>query len=82
VLAFLWSALGVDELSMSPGFIPPVARLLRALAPQDAETLAGKVRERLDDSSARDIYELCRNFILSRLPDRESFEELLGKTGT
>ena len=81
VLAFLWVALGVDELSMSPGFIPPVARLLRALAPQDADALAGKVRERLDDSSARDIYELCRTFILSRLPDRKSFEELLGRPG-
>ena len=81
VLAFLWSALGVNELSMSPGFIPPVARLLRALAPQDADALSAKVRERLDDSSARDIYELCRNFILSRLPDRESFEELFGKIG-
>ena len=66
---------------MSPGFIPPVARLLRALTPQDADALAGKVRERLDDSSARDIYELCRAFLLSRLPDRKSFEELLGRPG-
>jgi len=79
VLAFLWTALGVDSLSMSSGFIPPVRKVFRALAPADAAELADAVRASLDDSSAEEIYELCSAFILARLPARESFEEFIGK---
>ena len=82
VTALLWTALGVDELSMSPGFIPPVRRLLRALAPQDASDLAEQVRARLDDSSAQEVHDLCRSFILSRLPADDSFAEIVGSPQT
>ncbi len=81
VLAFLWTALGVDGLSMSAGFIPPVRKVFRALRPQDATDLAENVRARLDDATAEEIYEMCRDFLLARLPKDESFEEILVKPG-
>ena len=81
VLAFLWTALGVDSLSMSAGFIPPVRRMFRALGPADAADLAAAVRAGLDDSSAEEMYEMCRSFLLSRLPERGSFEALIGRPG-
>ena len=77
VLAFLWAALGVDELSMSAGFIPIVRRVFAALAPDDAETLAGEVRAMLDGSSAADVYAHCRSFIRRRFPDFAEIETFL-----
>ncbi len=78
ILAFLWASLGVDALSMSAGFIPSVRSLFKALSPKDAADLAEAVRARLDDSSADEIYSLCRDFLLARLPHEESFKEMLG----
>lgn len=77
VLAFLWAALGVGELSMSAGFIPIVGKVFAALSPADAEALAAEVRAMLDTGSAADIRARCRAFILERLPAFAEIETFL-----
>jgi len=81
VLAFLWAALGVSSLSMSVRFIAPVRGLFRVLSAEDAADLARDVRAHLS-MTAEEIYDRCRSFILSRLPENGSFSELLERPGT
>jgi len=66
---------------MSVRFIAPVRGLFRVLSAEDAADLARDVRAHLS-MTAEEIYDRCRSFILSRLPENGSFSELLERPGT
>ena len=82
VLAFLWAALGVNELSMSAGFIPIVSRVFSSLSQSDARQLADEVRAMLDGSTAAEIYCHCRTFIRQRFPAFVEIETFLTRSET
>jgi phosphoenolpyruvate-protein phosphotransferase (PTS system enzyme I) len=64
VYAPLLLGLGVDELSMTPSWLPPVKYLIRAMRMSDARALAA---EALSMSSPREIYERCDAFYRTRV---------------
>lgn len=64
VFAPLLLGLGVDVLSMSPGWVPQVKYLVRAMKMADARALAA---EALRMSSPREIYARCDAFYRSRM---------------
>ena len=64
VFAPLLLGLGVDILSMSPGWVPQVKYLVRAMKMSDARALAA---EALRMSSPREIYARCDAFYRSRM---------------
>jgi phosphotransferase system enzyme I (PtsI) len=64
VFAPLLLGLGVDILSMSPGWVPQVKYLVRAMKMVDARALAA---EALRMSSPREIYARCDAFYRSRM---------------
>jgi phosphotransferase system enzyme I (PtsI) len=64
VFAPLLLGLGMDGLSMSPAWIPPVKYLIRAMAMSDARALA---EEALALGSAPEIYARCEAFYRARV---------------
>lgn len=64
VFAPLLLGLGVDVLSMSPGWVPQVKYLVRAMKMADARALAA---EALRMSSPREIYARCDAFYRARM---------------
>jgi phosphotransferase system enzyme I (PtsI) len=64
VFAPLLLGLGVDSLSMSPGWVPQVKYLVRAMKMADARALAA---EALRMSSPREIYARCDAFYRARM---------------
>jgi len=64
VFAPLLLGLGVDTLSMSPGWVPQVKYLVRAMKMADARALAA---EALRMSSPREIYARCDAFYRTRM---------------
>lgn len=73
VLGVLWMGLGVTELSMSAGYIPPVRKVLQAVSMDDARALAERVRGYGASRAAAEIYAECRALVLSKVPE---FEEM------
>ena len=73
VLGVLWTGLGVTELSMSAGYIPPVRKVLQAVSMDDARALAERVRGYGSSRAAAEIYAECRALVLSKVPE---FEEM------
>ena len=73
VLGVLWMGLGVTELSMSAGYIPPVRKVLQAVSMDDARALAERVRGYGAFRAAAEIYAECRALVLSKVPE---FEEM------
>lgn len=80
VLGFLWVALGVTELSMSPGFLPAQRRILKALSRADANELAAYVRSFYDVRSAEEIYEFCLKFLLAKVPHFDEIQSFFTHT--
>jgi len=74
VLGVLWAALGVDELSMSPSYIPVLRKTFQGLVRGDLDALAAAVRARLDSSDAAEMYAFCRQFLLDRVPHLAELE--------
>jgi phosphotransferase system enzyme I (PtsI) len=64
MFAPLLLGLGVSSLSMSPGWIPAVKYLVRAMTMADARALAD---EALKMSSAKEIYAMCEAFYAARV---------------
>ena len=76
VFGVLWVALGATSLSMSAGFIPVIKKTLRALTSAEVAELAAQVRARLDDLSAAEVYALCRDFLISKVPQLEEIQSM------
>lgn len=74
VLACLWAALGVKELSMSAGYIPVIRKILGSVPPAEAERLAREVRELCGTSGSRDIYGHVRRFLKEQVPDLDELQ--------
>ena len=73
VLGVLWAGLGVTELSMSAGYIPPIRKVLQAVSADDARALAERVLGYGSSRTAAEIYAECRALVLSKVPE---FEEM------
>jgi phosphotransferase system enzyme I (PtsI) len=73
VLGVLWAAMGVDSLSMSASYIKPVARLLAGLTRADLEEYAAFAGSLDDGKTAGEIYDACRNWLKSKVPDFGKF---------
>lgn len=68
VVGTYWAALGVDTLSMSAAYIPVMSRVLANLTRADLDEYA-KVPDSLPgDASASQIFDACRDWIVSKLP--------------
>jgi phosphotransferase system enzyme I (PtsI) len=65
VFAALLLGLGVDSLSMTPTWLPPVKYLIRAMKMSEAEALAAKA---LTMDSPKAIYAMCDAFYRARAP--------------
>jgi len=65
VYTALLLGLGVDNLSMSPTYLPPVKYQIRAMKMADAKALAAKA---LTMDSAKEIYAMCDAFYRARVP--------------
>ncbi len=74
VLACLWAAIGVHELSMSAGYIPVIRKVLDSVTPEDAAALACDVRSMCSSSGATEIYDHVRRFLRERVPDIEELQ--------
>jgi phosphotransferase system enzyme I (PtsI) len=65
VFAALLLGLGVDSLSMTPTWLPPVKYVIRAMKMSEAEALAAKA---LTMDSPKAIYAMCEAFYRARAP--------------
>lgn len=71
VVGLLWAALGVDVLSMSATFIPGMAKILSRLTRADLDEYA-KIPDTVPvGSTAQEVFNVCRNWLIDRLPDLE-----------
>lgn len=75
VMACIWAALGVDELSMSASYIPVIRRTLASMSPSDAAELAAKVRAMCETSGSKEIYDHVRSFLKGRIPDLDELQK-------
>ena len=81
VLASLWAALGVTELSMSAGYLPVIRKTLRSVKPEDAAVLADEVRALCATAGAEEIYAHVRTFLRVRIPDLEELQSFFAPAG-
>ncbi len=69
VIGPYWVALGMDTLSMSASFIPPIAQILANLTRADLDEYA-KVPQTLPrDATGAEIYAACRAWLKAKLPE-------------
>ena len=73
VMGVLWVGLGVMELSMSASYIPVLRKILRELTMAEIREMADLARAACASRSADEIYALCREYIVSKVPQ---FEEI------
>lgn len=71
VLGALWVGLGVTELSMSASYIPVLRKVLRELTSAELGEMADLARAMCATHSAADIYDACRDYIISKVPQLE-----------
>lgn len=74
VLACLWAAIGVKELSMSASYIPVIRKTLASVPPDDAAGLACEVRELCATAGSKEIYDHVRGFLKTRIPDLDELQ--------
>ena len=74
VMGVLWVGLGVTELSMSASYIPVLRKILRALTMNEIREMADLARAACADRSADEIYALCREYIISKVPQLEEIQ--------
>ena len=72
VAAAVWVALGVDELSMSCGYVPSIRRALSALSSSALDGLAAEIRKRWDRGTAADMQDFVRGYLSSHVSDPAS----------
>lgn len=65
----LWAAMGVDVLSMSPTYIPIMSKLLSRLTRDDLDDYRRTVEAAGEDLSADEMLEICRAWMVSKVPD-------------
>ena len=72
VVGTYWAAIGVDTLSMSAAYIPVMSRVLANLTRAELDEYA-KVPDSLpSDATAKQIFDACRDWIVSHLPNELS----------
>ena len=69
IVGVLWAAMGVDILSMSATYVPPIAKLLRRLTRADLDDYVKIVEAMGDGASAAEILAACENWMRARIPD-------------
>ena len=69
VVGVLWAGMGVDVLSMSATYIPVMSNVLRRLTRADLANYAAFALGMDADKPAKEIYEACRAYLASRIPD-------------
>lgn len=74
VMGVLWVGLGVHELSMSASYIPVLRKIFRALTMAEVREMAGLARAACADRTADEIYALCREYIISKVPQLEEIQ--------
>ena len=72
IVGVLWAAMGVDILSMSATYIPPIAKLLRRLTRADLDDSVKIVVAMGDGASAAEILAACENWMRARIPDLDN----------
>ena len=81
VLACLWAAIGVKELSMSASYIPVIRKTLASVTPDDAAGLACEVRELCATAGSKEIYDHVRGFLKTRIPDLDELQTFFAAPG-
>jgi phosphotransferase system enzyme I (PtsI) len=81
VLGFLWTALGVDGLSMSASYIPVIRKTLSSVTPQDAAKIAEEVRAMCATAGAEEIYDHVRRFLTTKIPDLGELQTFFSPPG-
>lgn len=71
IIGVLWAAMGVQVLSMSAAYIPVISKLLSQLTRDDLDEYAQVVRAMPGDSTARDIFNTCHDWMSDKIPDLE-----------
>ena len=71
VTGLLWAAMGVDTLSMSPGYVPRMARVLRRLSRADLDEYAAVPSALGDGAPGPAVYAACRRWLDGRIPGWE-----------
>lgn len=69
VVGVLWAGMGVDVLSMSATYIPVMSNVLRRLTRADLANYAAFALGMDADKPAKEIYDACRNYLATRIPD-------------
>ena len=72
IVGVLWAAMGVDILSMSATYVPPIAKLLRRLTRADLDDYVKIVEAMGDGASAAEILATCENWMRARIPDLDN----------
>ena len=72
IVGILWAAMGVDVLSMSSGYIPVVSKLLSRLTRADLDDYAATVRALPPGLTSQEVFDACRAWMLSRIPDLDN----------
>jgi len=68
IVGILWAAMGVHMLSMSPTYIPIISKILARLTRDDLDEYAKVPESMPEDSTAKEIFEACRKFLLGKIP--------------
>ena len=71
IVGVLWTAMGVDVLSMSATYIPVMAKLLSRLSRADLDDYLRAVTALGDGVPANEIYAACQTFLHAKIPDLE-----------
>ena len=72
IVGVLWAAMGVDLLSMSATYIPLMSKLFSRLTRADLDDYLKTVETAGADLTAADIYDLCRRWMLTKIPDLDN----------
>ena len=74
IVGVLWAAMGVDVLSMSPTYIPHIAKILARLSREDLEAYARVPEESAPEgSTAQDILDACHAWLSAKIPNLDDF---------
>ncbi len=69
IVGILWTAMGIDELSMSATYIPVISKLLSRLTRADLDDYARVAEAMGSDSTGQEIFETCRAWMELKIPD-------------
>ena len=72
IVGVLWAAMGVDILSMSATYVPPIAKLLRRLTRADLDDYLKTVEAMGDGASGAEILAKCNEWMRAHIPDLDN----------